>query len=72
MGIGEKVPRNCNYWRYQGDHNMIGCQITGALCHGNGCNVEEVDPTGSLRKRLDEERRAQSLLHSGGCQGRYT
>lgn len=48
--LGKEIPKHCKYWRFQGDHNMIGCEITGALCHGEDCDIEKVDPTGNLRK----------------------
>jgi len=54
-GVGRKIPENCRYWRFQGDHNMIGCQITGALCHED-CDPDRVDPTGNLRRKIDDER----------------
>ena len=50
--LGKNIPSHCRFWRFQGDHNMIGCQITGALCHGESCDPNKVDPTGYLRERL--------------------
>lgn len=54
--IGSKIPENCRYWRYQGDHNLIGCRIDGTLCNHDDCNLNRVDPTGLLRKRIDQQK----------------
>lgn len=55
--IGRKVPNNCKYWRYQGDHNMIGCKIDGTLCSNEDCDIDRKDPTGYLRERIDKKKR---------------
>lgn len=54
--LGEEIPKHCHYWRFQGDHNMIGCGIDRTLCKGNSCNPEEVDPTGLLREKARKEK----------------
>lgn len=51
--LGLLIPRRCHYWQYQGDHSMIGCQISGGLCPGTGCSVSKADPTGKLRRNTE-------------------
>ncbi len=58
-----EIPQHCNYWRFQGDHNMIGCEITGCLCDGNSCDPNKVDPTGFLRNRIDKQKMSGGFNH---------
>jgi len=65
MGYPNVIPKNCKYWRFQGGHNMVGCQITGALC-SNDCDIDRIDPVGFLRERIDERRKLRKLEHNSG------
>ena len=59
------IPKDCKYWRFQGDHSMIGCQITGVLC-SDDCDIERFDPTGFLRERIDEQKKLGRLEDNEG------
>ena len=62
MGYPNVIPKDCHYWRHQGDHKMIGCEITGALC-SDDCDIERTDPTGVLRERIDKKKRGLEYNH---------
>lgn len=51
--IGSKIPGHCKYWRFQGDHNLIGCSIDATLCRYSDCDPNKIDPTGLLRRRIN-------------------
>lgn len=51
-----KIPKHCKYWRFQGDHNMIGCQLFGYLC-SEKCDPEKVDPKRFFRNRIDKQKK---------------
>ena len=59
--LGDSVPASCPYWRRQGDHHLVGCEIDGVLCCGErDCDLNRKDPTGMFRKRLDERRQGRA------------
>lgn len=56
MKLEEKIP-DCQYWEFRG--SLIGCEILGVLCLHDRCDIEKYDPTGFLRKRIDDRKREE-------------
>lgn len=62
-----KEVSDCKYRCYQGDYNVIGCQVDGTLCLFEDCDMKYKDPTGFLRERMDQGRKGGGDHHESGA-----